>query len=168
MIFLVASLDEVFEVEAPTAQGAMGRIADRIFVTEYQKKHGNLSSVEKPLTVLQTRELIRKFTVSTGEYLEYYGYPNRLSLNLLDYLKKIPEPAPPPETPQLGLPFTVCVTCRCERNEDGSEILWKCTVCGNNVCHSCTLTIPKSWPRQYYTGTYCSKACHEADGSPPE
>lgn len=172
MIFLVASTDQVIEIEAPSAEAAMDHVAARLFVTEYQKEHGNLSAIPKPRTPLDLKEIIRKLTISTGEHLEYYGYPNGFSQRLLDYLKELPDPSTLPrrkrdEPAQLNL-IPACGRCGAERNEDGSAVLWKCQMCDIFVCQKCTLTIPRTRPIEYYWGTFCSQECHVKAGSPQD
>lgn len=172
MIFLVASQEEVHEVEAASAEAAMDLVAAQVFVSEYQKKHGNLSCLPKPRTPLDLKEMIRKLVISTGEHLEYYGYPNGFSRRLLDYLKELPDPSTLPsrrstEPDQLSL-IPACGRCSAERNVDGSAVLWKCSVCGTYVCQKCTLTIPRTNPIEYYWGTFCSRECHVQAGSPED
>jgi hypothetical protein len=67
----------------------------------------------------------------------------------------------------LGYPRLDCVTCNKTVNEDGSKVLWRCSVCGHLVCMQCTRTIG-NLGREYHEQTLCSDKCWISAGGPSE
>lgn len=86
-----------------------------------------------------------------------------------------------------------CSQCGKVEHADGSLVRWRCQVCHQFVCRSCTLTLPQlpqlqnhpgplaepSKPevagnlvlrggREYLEQTLCSRVCWEAAGKPDE
>lgn len=88
MVFLVCNGTTVIKVEAPTLDSAYQQAVPTLLVTEYAKQHGNMIGVLEPESQEDWKELVRRMTVSTGEFYEHFGYPNSLSACLLEYLKK--------------------------------------------------------------------------------
>lgn len=58
-----------------------------------------------------------------------------------------------------------CVRCLKTKNVDGSNVTWRCSVCGHLVCRECTKTIG-DLGHEYHEKTYCSEDCWVADGKP--
>jgi hypothetical protein len=67
----------------------------------------------------------------------------------------------------IGHPRADCVTCNKTVNDDGSKILWRCSVCGHLVCMQCTKTIG-NLGREYHEKTLCSEKCWITAGRPSE
>ncbi len=59
-----------------------------------------------------------------------------------------------------------CCQCSKEHNDDGSQVQWRCSICGRLVCRHCTMINPVEGT--YYDETLCSKECWEKAGRPDE
>ena len=87
MEVLVTNGQRILVVEAPSERAAMEAAAPTLLVSAWDKKYGNMISVPKPTAPEEWRELERKLCVSTGEFNEYFGHSNPLSVHLLEYVR---------------------------------------------------------------------------------
>ncbi len=87
--FIIADSNrEVIEILADSMERALEKGVERLLISDYDKKYGNVYGVEKPNSEYEWKELENKLTISAGEFYEYFGHSTCGSAIILKYVRE--------------------------------------------------------------------------------